>query len=183
MVETTIARHSQLPGTGNPNSIASLLAGSHTVKIWYADPAHVRLSVPVTLSETDLIRNGSQAWLWQSASNSVTKFELPAKASGTAAPTSGPSTVPLTPSRPLSPDLRGRAEHHGQRAAQRDRRGRPPTLVLAPKASGSLVGAVSIAVDATENVPLRVQVFAKARGQPGVPGGLRLRLVRRPRGG
>ncbi len=168
VVETASLGIPQLPGTGNPNSIASLLAGSHTVKIWYADPAHVRLSVPVTLSETDLIRNGSQAWLWQSASNSVTKFELPAKASGTAAPTPEPSAVPLTPQQAANQVLAAVGPSTTV-SVQRNVTvaGRPAyQLVLAPKASGSLVGAVSIAVDATENVPLRVQVFAKGAASP-----------------
>jgi hypothetical protein len=39
-------------------------------------------------------------------------------------------------------------------------------LVLSPKSSGSLVGRVSIAVDASNNVPLRVQVFARGASSP-----------------
>ncbi len=168
VVETASLGIPQLPGTGNQNSMASLLAGSHTVKIWYADPAHVRLAVPVTLSETDLIRNGRQAWLWQSASNSVTKIELPAKADGTVAPTPQPSHVPLTPQQAASqvlaavgPSTTVRVQRNvtvADRAAYQ--------LVLAPRASGSLVARVSIAVDATKNVPLRVQVFAKGAAGP-----------------
>src|ERR1019366_190960 len=44
----------QLPGAGNPNSITALLAGSHTIKVWYADPTHIRLAIPVSMSETDV---------------------------------------------------------------------------------------------------------------------------------
>ena len=39
-------------------------------------------------------------------------------------------------------------------------------LVLSPKSSGSLVGRVSIAIDASNNVPLRVQVFARGASSP-----------------
>jgi hypothetical protein len=39
-------------------------------------------------------------------------------------------------------------------------------LVLSPKATGSLIGRVSIAIDATRNVPLRVQVFARGATSP-----------------
>ena len=101
VVETASLGIPQLPEPGNQNSVVSLLAGSHTVKIWYQDPAHVRLAVPVTLSETDLIRNGRQAWLWQSASNSVTKIELPAKAA-TVGAHPGAVHVPLTPQQAAS---------------------------------------------------------------------------------
>ena len=74
VVETASLGIPQLPGTGNPNSMTALLAGSHTIKVWYADPTHIRLAVPVTLSETDLIGNGRQVSVWQSSSNTVTRI-------------------------------------------------------------------------------------------------------------
>jgi outer membrane lipoprotein-sorting protein len=139
--------------------MVSLLAGSHTIKVWYANPTHVRLSVPVTMSESDLIRNGRTVWLWQSSGNSVTKMQLPASKADT--PT--PSNVPLTPQQAANEALKAVGPSTtvsvqrnvvvaGQAAYQ---------LVLSPKASTSLIGRVSIAVDAKKNVPLRVQVFAK----------------------
>src|SRR5712672_2879374 len=79
VVETASLGLPQLPGSANPNSVTALLAGSHTIKVWYADPPHIRLAVPVTNAETDLIRNGRQAWVWQSSSNTVTRMQLPAK--------------------------------------------------------------------------------------------------------
>ena len=39
-------------------------------------------------------------------------------------------------------------------------------LVLSPRSSGSLVGRVNIAIDASNNVPLRVQVFARGASAP-----------------
>ena len=78
VVETATLGIPQLPGAENPNSLTSLLAGSHTLKIWYAGPQKLRLAAPVQMGETDLIRNGTTAWLWQSGSNSVTKYLIPA---------------------------------------------------------------------------------------------------------
>jgi len=74
VVETASLGIPQLPGSANPTSITSLLAGSHTIKVWYDGPRRVRLAVPDTMSETDFIRNGTTAWLWQSNSDSVTKI-------------------------------------------------------------------------------------------------------------
>jgi hypothetical protein len=79
-----------------------------------------------------------------------------------------PSPVPLTPQQAASqalkavgPSTRVSVERNvtvaGQPAYQ---------LVLSPRASGSLVGRIAIAVDATKNVPLRVQVFAKGAASP-----------------
>ena len=81
VVETASLGLPQLPGTSNQNSITSLLAGSHTIKVWYADPQHIRLAVPVQMSETDVIRDGRQVSVWQSDSNTVTRMQLPARAS------------------------------------------------------------------------------------------------------
>jgi outer membrane lipoprotein-sorting protein len=169
VVETASLGLPQLPGGSDPTSITSLLAGSHTIKVWYADPTHIRLSVPAQMSETDLIRDGSQAWVWKSNSNTVTRMQLPAKDGRSARHAAAvPSQVPLTPQQAASqalkavgPSTRVSVERNvtvaGQPAYQ---------LVLSPKASGSLVGRIAIAVDAAKNVPLRVQVFAKGAASP-----------------
>jgi outer membrane lipoprotein-sorting protein len=174
VVETASLGIPDLPGTSNPTSITSLLTGSHTIKVWYGDPKHIRLAVPVSLSETDVIRNGSTVWMWQSQSNAVTKVQLPAKAakaakSPQATPTPTPTDVPLTPQQAAQQVLAAvgptttvtvdpAATVAGQAAYQ---------LVLAPKSSSSLIGRVTIALDGQHmNVPLRVQVFAKGATAP-----------------
>jgi len=165
VVETASLGIPQLPELSNQNSAVSLLAGSHTVKVWYQDPAHLRLAMPVTMSETDVIRDGRQVWLWQSSKNSVTKLTLPARS---AKATPAPAQVPLTPQQAASqvlkavgPSTRVSVQRTvtvaGQPAYQ---------LVLSPKSSGSLVGRVNIAIDASNNVPLRLQVFARGASTP-----------------
>ncbi len=168
VVETAALGIPQLPQLGNQNSAVSLLAGSHTVRVWYRDPAHLRLAMPVTMSETDVIRNGRQVWLWQSSTNSVTKLTLPARAAESAQATPAPTGVPLTPQQAADQVLKtvGKSTRvsvqrtvtvAGQPAYQ---------LVLSPRSSGSLVGRVNIAIDASHNVPLRVQVFARGAKAP-----------------
>ena len=61
-------------------AIAALLTGSHTIRVWYADPQHFRVAVPQSMSESDLIRNGSNAWLWESTDNTVTHLAVPTQA-------------------------------------------------------------------------------------------------------
>ena len=65
------------------------------MKIWYSDPTHVRLAVPVQMSETDLIRNGQHRVAVAEQSNTVTKKQLPAKAEPR--PQARPVADPLTP--------------------------------------------------------------------------------------
>ncbi len=165
VVETASLGLPQLPGTSNQDSVTSLLAGSHTIKVWYADPQHIRLSVPTQLRETDVIRNGREGWVWQSSSNTVTRMQLPAGAKREAVPA---GAVPLTPQqaaqqalKAVGPSTRVSVERTvtvaGQPAYQ---------LVLSPRSSGSLIGRVTIAIDAAKNVPLRVQVFARGAASP-----------------
>jgi outer membrane lipoprotein-sorting protein len=168
VLETASLGIPSLPDTGSPTSITSLLAGSHTIKIMYADPAHIRLAVPVTLSETDMIRNGSTAWFWQSKSDTVTRLNLPAGPAD-AQVTPSPAQTPLTPQQAAQQVLAAvgpsttvsvdpTATVAGQAAYQ---------LVLTPRSSSSLIGKVTLALDGQHtDVPLRVQVFARGASTP-----------------
>jgi outer membrane lipoprotein-sorting protein len=146
---------------GNANSVYSLLAGSHTMRVWLAGPNHFRLSLPGMLSETDLVRNGTTAWQWDSASNTATKYTLSPEAADPSAKTPqqaakdaiaavGPSTTVSTTAN---------VSVAGQSAYE---------LVLAPKDHRSLIGQVRIAVDAANGVPLRVETFARGAKTPAV---------------
>ena len=165
VVETSSLGLPSLPGTSNPTSIASLLTGSHTIRVWYSDPQHFRVSVPQSMSESDIIRNGGNAWVWESSQNTVTHLVIPADTS-TKKP--APSEPPLTPQQAaqqilakVGPTTTVRVDSNvsvaGEAAYQ---------LVLAPKSSSSLIGQIRIAVDGSRDVPLRVQVFAKGAKSP-----------------
>lgn len=150
---------------GDGSSLYSLLAGSHTVRVWFAGPEHFRLAVPGMLSESDLVRDGNTVWEWQSASDTVTRYTLfraeaaslsvkppltPQQAAREAIAAVGPGTAVST-----DPDV----SVAGQSAYE---------LVLAPKDPRSLIGQVRIAVDAANGVPLRVEVFARGAKSPAV---------------
>ena len=165
VVETTSLGLPSLPGTADPTSIASLLTGSHTIRVWYTGPRHFRLAVPESLSETDVIADGTTAWLWESTTNSVTEYTLPAHRQ---APMTAPTSAPLTPQQAAQQVLAAvgktttvRVDSNvtvaGRSAYQ---------LVLAPKDSRSLVGQVQIAIDARNGVPLRLQVYARDASSP-----------------
>jgi outer membrane lipoprotein-sorting protein len=165
VVETSSLGLPSLPGTADPTSISSLLTGSHTIRVWYADPQHFRVSVPQNMSESDVIRNGSNGWLWESTQNTVTHVAIPADTS-TKKP--APSQPPLTPQQAAQQILAkvgptttvgvdSNVTVAGEAAYQ---------LVLAPKSTSSLIGQVRIAVDGSRDVPLRVQVFAKGAKNP-----------------
>ena len=167
VVETASFGLPSLPATGNPTSLSSLLTGSHTIRVWYASPQHFRLAVPQSLSESDVIRDGRTAWLWQSTLNKVTKFTLPANAPAKAQPNRA-AAKPLTPQQAakqvlaaVGPTTAVNVDSNVSVAGQA-----AYALVLAPKDPRSLVGQVQIDVDASNGVPLRLQVFARGASSP-----------------
>jgi len=165
VVETTSLGLPSLPGTANPTSIASLLTGSHTVRVWYSGPRHFRLAVPEPLSETDVIADGNTAWQWESTANAVTEYSLPAHQ---AAQQAQPTTAPLTPQQAAQQVLAAVGPTTTVSVDSNVRVAHRPAyeLVLAPKDSRSLVGQVQIAIDGRNGVPLRLQVYARNASTP-----------------
>jgi outer membrane lipoprotein-sorting protein len=165
VVETASLGLPSLPDTsGNSStSITSLLTGSHTVNVWYASPQRFRLAVPGSLTETDVIRDGSTAWLWESAANTVTKFSVPAHSTEPV-----PATAPLTPQQAaqqvlakVGPTTAVSVDSNVMVAGQA-----AYELVLAPRDARSLVGQIRIAVDGSNGVPLRLEVLARGATTP-----------------
>ena len=155
----------------------SLLAGSHTIRVWYAGPDHFRLALPQSMSEDDLVRNGASMGLWDSAANTVTHLSVPASAPAPAVP-----AIPLTPQQAARQALAAAGPATivrvdptvtvaGQAAYQ---------LVLAPRSRRSLIGQVRIAIDSRYRVPLRVQVFARGAATPAAQVGFTAVSLRRP---
>jgi hypothetical protein len=165
-----------LPGAGagaggsGSSDLTSMVSGSHTLRLWYAGPDHVRLALLGSLGESDVVRNGTDLWTWSSAKRSATHRTVPSSTdpSGDPVPDSLASASPVTPQKAaetalaaVSPTTRvrtdGTAVVAGRSAYE---------LLLEPRDRGSLVGSVRIAIDGATHVPTRVQVFARNAGKP-----------------
>lgn len=168
-----------IPGTGgdgSSSSLSGLVSGTHELQLWYADPQHVRLAVLGQLGESDVIRNGSDLWMWSSSDRTVTHRTVPTGnssqdgtlmdgtltdgtlADGTALTPQQLATQALkaiTPSTKVTTD--GTAVVAGRSAYE---------LVLQPRDTRSLVESVRIAIDSATHVPTRVQVYARGSGSP-----------------
>jgi len=161
-------------GTGS-SDLASLVSGTHTMKIWFAGPDKARMALLGTLGESDVIRNGQDVWVWASKDKTATHYVLPtpdAAGKSTTSPdqfaTPTPTDLPTSPQdaaekalAAITPSTEvttsGTATVAGHSAYE---------LVLKPKEATSLVAQVRVAIDGTEHVPLRVQVFAKSVADP-----------------
>ena len=153
-------------GAGSAD-ITKLIAGSNTARVWYAGETKARVALLGALGETDVIRNGSDVWLWKSADNSATHMTIPAGTQDKK-PHALPTGVPSTPQEAADAALAaidpstqvtttGAASVAGRDAYE---------LVLTPKDSASLVGQVRLAIDAEQHIPLRVEVYAKNANNP-----------------
>ncbi|GAA3507955.1 sigma-E factor regulatory protein RseB domain-containing protein [Streptosporangium album] len=147
------------------SSPAALLAGSHELKVWYGGADRFRFALPGRMSETDLIVNGDQAWLWESEANKATRI----KGAAQAGPDQQKAMPTATTPQQLAGELLKRTEagtvvsvSNTEKVADRP----AYQLVLAPKDASSLVKEVKVALDGETFVPLRVQVYAKSAAEP-----------------
>ncbi|GIG91605.1 LolA family protein [Plantactinospora endophytica] len=153
-----------LPGIGGRGSaeLTSLVSGTHTLRVWHAGPDKTRVALLGTLGETDVIRNGKDVWIWDSQANKAEHSTLDGQ------PTGRPGHLPTTPQEAaeqalaaVDPSTRvsvGRSASIAGRDAYE--------LVLEPRDATSLVGQITIAIDAAEHVPLRFQVVPQGTSKP-----------------
>ncbi len=157
---------------------AAVLTSGRSVSIWYLDAQHIRVAVPVPSGESDLRLDGRTLWLWNSKTQTATHVALPAHVpspngtfpgvSSSAGLGSGPPGMPASPLAAAKKLLAAigpstavsvqRNVYVAGRAAYQ--------LSIVPKTSGSLVGQILIAIDASTHIPLRVQVYARGGSSP-----------------
>jgi hypothetical protein len=175
-------------------SATSLISGTHTVDVWYADSQHVRIALPVSFGETDLRINGDQAWLWNSHGQTATHILPPAPAQRKAAPArrvlerrrgsmsqaggpgrpegkpdSQPAKVaPLTPQQAVDRLLTrvGKSTKVTVDGTTQVAGRSAYQLVIAPRTGQSLIDRIVIAVDGQTSLPLRLQIFARGVASP-----------------
>ncbi|GAA3765026.1 outer membrane lipoprotein carrier protein LolA [Microbacterium kribbense] len=143
-------------------SAIGLLTGTHTARIYADGPAKQRIQVMDALAERDLIRNGTQLWLYDSNKATATHLSLP---SASAPPQHEIAATPAEVAQRLLKDLTpSTAVTLGEAVSVAGHDAYD--LVLTPRTSGTLIGSVSIAVDAQNGFPLSVAVTARGAQSP-----------------
>ncbi len=158
---------------GGSQDLTGLLGGTTTARVWTDGAERSRVSVVDGLSETTVVRSGSDLWTWRSGGSSqrgTTHAVLPAAPAGDAAAGSPALPQDLTPQeaaeRVLAAVDADTAVSLGGTATVAGRAAR--LLVVQPRTADTLVGRVVLAVDAETSTPLRVQVFARGASDPAV---------------
>jgi outer membrane lipoprotein-sorting protein len=145
------------PGRNREADLAGLWSGSNTLRVWYDGPERVRLALLGTLSQSDIIRNGQDLWIWDSGRQQASHRRLPAGFTPARPPVHPSMTPPEAAAAALAaiePTTEVRVDEP-VRVAGRD----AYQLVLAPRDRDSLIDQVRLAIDAEQSLPLRLQVF------------------------
>jgi outer membrane lipoprotein-sorting protein len=161
----------ELPGMSQASAVtSSLLDGTQSIDIWYGGPKQVRISVPVQAGESDLRRDGSTVWLWNSKTQTATQVTLPVHSdvqqgngAAGAGSTSKGAQPPATPQEAATQLLAaiGPSTAVGVQSDVYVANRPAYQLSLAPRNSQSLVGRALLAVDASTGTPLRVEVYGR----------------------
>ncbi|GAB2945415.1 LolA family protein [Streptomyces heilongjiangensis] len=160
--------------SADPSSkLLELASGTHTLRIATDGPDKQKLSLLDKTSEYSLIHNGDEVWAYDSASNEVYHATGAGEEGKGGKDGKGREDVPATPRQLAEEALKavddttsvtvdGTAQVAGRDAYK---------LVIAPKQSGSTVGAISIAVDAKTGLPLKFTLTPASGGSAVVDAG------------
>jgi outer membrane lipoprotein-sorting protein len=158
--------------------LTALLSGTSTLRVWADGPDRSRVAVIANGGESDVVHNGTDLWVWQSAGKQVLHATLPARSAADARSQLTPdqsqrlqkalSQLPTTPQQAAQMILAnvgtttdvttGTTASIAGRAAYE--------LVATPKDQGSLVAKVVVAIDAQTHVPLRTDVYSTRLSGP-----------------
>jgi hypothetical protein len=164
----------EVPGVvtaDDSTSMASLLSGSHTLRVWYGGRRAQRIALLGATDETDLFRSGRQLWQWSSSNRVAVHTVLPAAARRAVLPvpnaadpaTMTPSGIARGALQVAAPSTRvsiGGELQVADRSAYE--------LVLTPRTPATRVGSIHIAIDGATKVPLGVQVYPRGSSDPAV---------------
>jgi outer membrane lipoprotein-sorting protein len=161
---------------GDVSELTGLLTGTTTARVWSDGPQRSRVAVLSELAETDVVRNGPDAWVWRSDSSTALHATVPTSAGAR------PDAAALTPQQ-LAEQVLAAVDPSTEvtldgttTVAGRD----AYVLVLRPRDAATLVGEVRLAVDAASSVPLQVRVTPRGSSEPALTTGFTDLSLARP---
>lgn len=150
--------------SGSVSDIVSQLSGTHKARVFASGSNKSRIQTLDQLSERDVIRNGDSVWAYDSSSKKAVHATIPSSGDR-----SLPSAVPSSPT-DIADQVLAQIDDYttvttssnvrvaGQKAYQ---------ITLTPKNdTTTLVGDVTLAVDASTGIPLRAAITAAGQTDP-----------------
>ncbi|MBH1935078.1 outer membrane lipoprotein carrier protein LolA [Streptomyces sp. AV19] len=153
-------------GASPQDKLTQLASGTHTLRVAADGPERQRVSIVERAAEYSVVRDGDQVWAYDSGSNTAYHSKAPKqqkhqkhqKKSGleSASPQELAKSVLEAAGSSTDVAVDGTAKVAGRDAYQ---------LTLKPKQGDTTVGAVRIAVDAKNGVPLKFTLAPKGGGK------------------
>ena len=147
-----------------PNGAGSSLLTGATGRLWATADGRLRLELQSTAGDAQILSDGKTLTVYDASSNTVYKVALPAQKPETG---TTPADTPPTLAK-IEEALTKLGSYADLSGATPDNvAGQPAyTLRLTPKHDGGLLGAVSVAWDAAQGVPLRAAIYAQGDSNP-----------------
>ncbi|MET9518371.1 DUF2092 domain-containing protein [Streptomyces sp. NPDC002994] len=153
--------------------LMELASGTHTLRVAADGPDKQRVSILDDTAEYSLMHNAGEVWAYDSASNEAFHTKAPADSQDLGKHEKAPEGVPTTPKGLAEEALKavddttsvtvdGTAQVAGRDAYQ---------LLIKPKQSGSTIGAIRVAVDAENGVPLKFTLTPSSGGKAAIDAG------------
>ena len=163
--------------TSAVSSALGLLGGSHTAHISVdsskTGPQKVRLQIEGKFAERNLVSNGTDAWSYDSQTNTVTHAAIPSSVepalTSKIAAIDAALGADLSNPSDLAKKLLDRIGSSTKVTVGPDSRVADRSayeLLLTPKSTGTLVASVAVDVDSQTGLPLKVTVLAKGQKAP-----------------
>jgi outer membrane lipoprotein-sorting protein len=155
-------------GTSTP-ALVDLLTSDQTYKVWRS-PDGLRIANLLRASERDLVANATDAWLWDSQTQTAKHLTFDAAAMQASSAAEQQTTTPPDPAT-LATKIVRRLAPFAELSVTSTRwvAGEPAyTLVLTPTSSSTLVGSIQVALDANNWMPLQLEVFARGADAPAI---------------
>ena len=160
-------------GVGITNVLGSVV-GNQRFRIW-SSPDGIRVQHLMDLQEQDLVANPSEAWFWDSATSTAAKLRAAGVAAVVpAAPTEAPAQMANADPEVVAKHLLDQASTCGDVTvidtavvAGRD----AYVLRFTPSSHTTLVGDVTIAIDAQTRLPLDVSITPRGGAGPAIEAG------------
>ncbi|MBG6183032.1 outer membrane lipoprotein-sorting protein [Arthrobacter sp. CAN_A214] len=152
-------------GTDGTSAALELLTGSHTAQVHIDGTDKARLQVMDQLAQRDVIVNDDEVWLYDSRAKEATHAVLPEHEESPAHSIPSSAHTPAALAEKFLAIIDSSTEvtvGDNARVAGRD----AYELVLTPRAEDTLVGAVSLTVDAETGLPLGFTIAAEGQEVP-----------------
>jgi hypothetical protein len=156
-----------IPSGALPEGTASPLIAGASGRLWATSDGRFRLELQSQAGDAQLVSDGKVVTLYDASSNTVYRFTLPQPTAAEQQRRQADPHVPPTLAK-IEQAIADIGKHWTVSGAIPTSTAGEPTYTvrIAPRDDGGLLGAVELAWDADNGIPLRIGVYARGQADP-----------------